>query len=231
VRLSPRLRLGLLVAFLVAGLAVFWIWRPIGEDEPRGVIAGLGWAAPAGFVLLSAALGCLLVPGPILSASAGLLFGPLAGTALGLCSAVLSAVVSLAVGRLAGRDGVRELVGEERFERAEALASRHGTLAVIAQRIAPIPDGPANYAFGAGGITVVQIVVGTLIGSLPRAFAYAALGSAAATLDPILAGAGIAVVVLMGLAFWIYAGREVRRTIRRRHAARLADDRRPTPGE
>jgi uncharacterized membrane protein YdjX (TVP38/TMEM64 family) len=204
----------------VAGLVVFWVWRPIGESELREAIHALGWTAPLGFVAITAALGCLLVPGPILSAAAGLLFGPVLGTALGLASAVLSANISLVVGRVAGRDGARELVGEERFDRAEKAVGRHGTLAVIAQRIAPIPDGPANYAFGAGGVSALQISLGTLIGSLPRAFAYAALGSSVARLDPVLAGAGTAVLVLMAVAFWIYAGRHVRRSIRRRHAAR-----------
>lgn len=208
------------MAFLVAGMVVFWIWRPIGEGELREAVDALGWAAPAGFVIFSAALGCLLVPGPVLSAAAGLLFGPVLGTALGLISAVLSANVSLAVGRRAGREGARDLVGGKRFDRAEAAMGRHGTVAVIAQRIAPIPDGPANYAFGAGGVSALQISVGTLIGSLPRAFAYAALGSSVARLDPVLAGAGTAVLVLMALAFWIYAGRHVRRSIRRRNVPR-----------
>ena len=82
-----------------------------------------------------------------------------------------------------------------------------------------VPDGPSNYAFGAGGVKTWQIAAGTLVGSLPRAFAYAALGTAAGTLDPALAAVGAAVLVLAGLTGTLIAARAAGPEMRRRRAA------------
>ena len=86
--------------------------------------------------------------------------------------------------------------------RDAALATsvrRHGTLAVVAQRLAPVaPDGPFNYAFGVAGVTAWPLVLGTLIGSAPRAFAYTALGGSLGDLRS--PAAIVALVVLVGMA-------------------------------
>src|SRR3954462_6552684 len=50
---------------------------------------GLGPLGPVLFIPLSAGLGCLLVPGPVLAGSAGLLFGTAVGTPVALAATVL----------------------------------------------------------------------------------------------------------------------------------------------
>ena len=156
------------------------------------------------YVVVSALLGAALVPGPLLAAASGLLFGAVAGTFVTIAAATLGAVVSLVVGRGAGRAEVeRRTEDRERAAALVALARRHGTVAVVLQRLAPfIPDAPVSYAFGAIGLSVWQIALGTVIGSAPRAFSYTAIG--ASLDDPgsrlALAGwAGVAVTGLVGL--------------------------------
>ncbi len=147
------------------------------------------------YVVVSAVLGAALVPGPILAATGGLLFGAALGTAVTIAAATLSAVLSLVVGRHAGRAEV-----EPRAARLAELAQRHGTLAVALQRLAPfVPDAPVSYLFGALGLSVWQITLGTLIGTAPRAFAYTSIGASLDDPGSPLAIAGWAVVVITGL--------------------------------
>lgn len=69
------------------------------------------------------------------------------------------------------------------------------------QRLAPVlPDGPFNYAFGVAGVAAWPLVLGTLIGSSPRAFAYTALGDSLDDPASPLAIAAIVVVVVTGAA-------------------------------
>ncbi|MEA2347093.1 MAG: hypothetical protein QOG62_880 [Thermoleophilaceae bacterium] len=221
-RLSARGRLFAGVGFLAVCLVVFGIWRPIGLDELRAAVDGLGWGAPVGYVLLAAVLACLMVPGTLLAIGAGLLFGVPGGTAVALCSSLCSAELALLLGRHIGREGLRE-IGGRWFDRIDALLTRRGAWAVIAQRFIPgLPDGPANYIFGAGGVTMPQMAAGTLVGSLPRAFAYATLGSAAGELDPVLAAIGTGVLILAGLVGAAIAGRAAWPHIQRRRRAAAA---------
>ena len=84
------------------------------------------------------------------------------------------------------------------------MAQRRGLLVVVLQRWIPgIPDAPFSYLFGSLGVSVPAMAVGSLIGSAPRAFAYTALGRAAADGDGRLAvvatvvGVGVSVVGLV----------------------------------
>jgi uncharacterized membrane protein YdjX (TVP38/TMEM64 family) len=164
------------------------------------------------FVAVSAALGAALVPGPLLAATSGLLFGALAGTLVTIAASTLSAVLSLLVGRGAGRAPLQRRVEDREREAAlVALAQRHGALAVALQRLAPfVPDAPVSYLFGALGLSVWQIALGTVIGSAPRAFSYTAIGASLDDPGSRLALAGWAGVALTGLAGLLLARRHLR---------------------
>jgi uncharacterized membrane protein YdjX (TVP38/TMEM64 family) len=186
-------RLAALSVVLVVLFAVFWIVRPISENDVRDAIEPFGWAAAPAFVVVAGLLGVALVPGPLLAGASGLLFGTLSGFVVTLGAAVVSTLLSAAIGaRAARRTGVRDTA-------AAISVRRHPTGSVIVQRLVPLaPDGPFNYAFGAAGITTWPLVLGTLIGSSPRAFAYTALGDSVDDLLSPLAIVAAAIVVLTG---------------------------------
>ncbi len=186
-------RLVALSVVLVALFAVFWIARPISEDDVRDTVAQFGPAAAPAFVVLAGLLGAALVPGPLLAGASGLLFGTLSGFFVTLAAATLSALVACAIGvRVARRSPVRDT----------ALATTvrdHSLASVIIQRLAPVvPDGPFNYAFGVAGVSAWPLALGTLIGSSPRAFAYTALGDSVDDGATPLAIVAIGVVVVTG---------------------------------
>lgn len=197
----PRWRLAFLIVALSAAGLVFTVGGLVDVEQVRDVVEDLGPLAPVAYVVLGALLAAILVPGPVLAGASGLLFGPLVGTVVTLCSAVGTSVIALLLGRAAGRDGARSVLGPARASATEGLLARRGLLAVVAQRLLPgVPDAPASYAFGALGATVTQIVLGTLIGAAPRAFAYTAVGASLDDPTSPLAIAGLVVWVVVAVA-------------------------------
>lgn len=168
--------------------------RVIDVAAVRALIESAGPLAPLAYVVVSAVLGALLVPGPLLAAGSGFLFGPVLGTFVTLGATVGSAVITAAVGRRAGRDSARALLGEPRADRIDRLIDRGGLWAVVGQRFVPgINDALASYTFGAFGVPLWQMAVGAVIGSAPKAFAYTALGSTVGEFSAPLLAAAIAV--------------------------------------
>jgi uncharacterized membrane protein YdjX (TVP38/TMEM64 family) len=187
-------RLALFVAFLLGLFYLFAVARVVDVDDVRRTVAATGPFAPLTYVAISATLGAILVPGPILAAGSGVLFGPLLGTFVTLGSAVGTAVITSLVGRRAGRDSARGLLGAKRADRLDAQIERGGLWAVVGQRFVPgVSDALASYAFGAFGVPVWQMAVGAFIGASPRAFVYTALGASIGNLSGPLAYSAIAV--------------------------------------
>jgi uncharacterized membrane protein YdjX (TVP38/TMEM64 family) len=187
-------RLALFAAFLLGLFYLVAVTRVVNVDDVRAVVAATGPAAPLAFVVVSAVLGAVFVPGPILAATSGVLFGPVLGTLVTLGSAVGTATIAGLLGRRAGRTSARALLGPERADRIDAQIERHGLWAVVGQRFIPgISDALASYTFGAFGVPLWQLAVGSFIGSAPRAFVYTALGASIGNLSAPLAYTAIAV--------------------------------------
>lgn len=197
---GPRVRLATFVAALAAGLVAFSLLDVVDTRDVQDAVDGAGALAPVAFVPVSAVLGCLLVPGPVLAGASGALFGTATGTVVTLCASVSGAVLGLWLARWAGRDAAAEL-GGERLAALRVALERHGLGAVIAQRLAPgVPDAPCTYAFGVLGLRTWQIALGTAIGSAPRAFSYTAIGASLDDPTSATAIAGAVVLLLVSVA-------------------------------
>jgi uncharacterized membrane protein YdjX (TVP38/TMEM64 family) len=215
-------RLAVFAGFLVAMFYLVAVRRVIDVEDVRRTVSGTGSAAPLTYIALSSALGAVFVPGSILAAGSGLLFGPLLGLFVTLGATVGTAIVASLIGRRAGRSSARELLGAARAERIDAMIERRGLWAVVGQRFVPgISDALASYAFGAFGVPLWQMAVGSFIGSVPRAFAYTALGASMANRSSLLAYSAIAVWCATAVVGAFAARRGYRRW--RRHTRREED--------
>jgi len=187
-------RLALLAVFLLGLWYLIGVARILDLDDIRTAVASTGPAAPLVYVVVSAVLGSIFVPGPLLAAGSGLLFGPVLGTFVTLGATVGTATIAGLAGRRAGRDSTRAVLGADRAERIDALIGRGGLWAVVGQKFVPgISDAAASYAFGAFGVPLWQMMIGSFIGSAPRAFVYTALGASVGDLSSPLVYAAIAV--------------------------------------
>lgn len=214
----------LLVVAVAAALVLFTATDLVDAGQLRARVVATGAWAPLVYLLVSAVLGAALVPGPLLAGLSGVLFGPVTGTVVTVASAVLSALVAWAAGRGAGRAGMSDLLGR-RAETVAGLSRRHGTGAVLAQRLAPgIPDAPLSYAFGAFELSARQVALGTVLGSLPRAFSYTAAGAALDHPGSALGIAAVVVYVLTAVAGAEIARRAMRATRRASRAEPVGDE-------
>jgi uncharacterized membrane protein YdjX (TVP38/TMEM64 family) len=212
-------RLAAFTAFLVGLFYLVAVTRIVDVEDVRRTVAATGPAAPLAYVVVSAVLGAVFVPGPILAAGSGMLFGPVLGTFVTLGATVGTAIIASLAGRRAGRDSARALLGTERADRLDAMIDRGGLWAVVGQRFIPgISDALASYAFGAFGVPLWQMAVGAFIGSAPRAFVYTALGASIGDLSAPLAYTAIAVWCVTAIVGAFAARRGYRRW--RDHASR-----------
>ncbi len=188
---SAKARLGAFVALLSVLAVAVLLLAPISENALRDTIRPFGVAAPLAYIVISALLGSLFVPGPILAGGSGLLFGTTTGFLVTLTATLVSSTIAVLAARVVGREGV-EALESPRVKVIERLLQRYGVGAVIVQRLLPgVPDAPCSYLFGLAGLRVWQVALGTLIGAAPRAFSYTAIGDGL--------GAGSRTIAIIGL--------------------------------
>jgi uncharacterized membrane protein YdjX (TVP38/TMEM64 family) len=210
-------RLALFAGFLLGLFYLVAVTRVVDVEDVRRTVAARGPAAPLIYIVLAAVLAAVFVPGPILAAGSGVLFGPVLGVFVTLGATVGTATITSLIGRRAGRDSARALLGSQRADRLDRLIERRGLWAVVGQRFIPgVSDALASYAFGAFGVPLWQMAVGAFIGSAPRAFVYTALGASIGDLSSPLAYSAIVVWCVTAIigAFATHRGW---RTWRERH--------------
>lgn len=178
-------------------------------DTIRGLVESAGWIGPVAYVAAYAVLTVALVPGAVLTAAGGLLFGVALGSALSVVGATLGAVVAFAVARTVGRTAVDRLVSG-RVATVDRWIGERGLLAVLTLRLVPlVPFSVANYAAGVTAVRTRDYLIGTAVGIIPGTVAYTVLGARATDpTDPVFLVAIATLVVLgVGGALWLRRAR------------------------
>ena len=134
------------------------------------------------------------LPGPLLYAPAGAIFGGLIGGTLSLIGNVTGAGIACWLGHTLGESWVaRHTTGKQAARIRDRVLAR-GPWVIFLLRINPLTSSDlVSYVAGAMGVPVRHVVLGTLAGMAPLCFAQAYL---AASLFEILPGGPIIVVVL-----------------------------------
>lgn len=171
----------LLLAVLGLGLMVLvarrWAGPYLSGDAVKGLVAQAGLWAPAAFVLLYTVRPLLFMPASVLTVTAGLVWGPMLGTAYTAAGATAGAWVAFFLARRLGREFVaRRLRG--RFAIIDRLAAEQGLSVILSLRLVPLfPFDAVSYAAGLTGVRTGPFVLATLVGALPGTLAYAYLGA------------------------------------------------------
>lgn len=168
---SASLRLAALVVSFVVGSTALHLSGWSGPQRLQTLVESAGWA----------------------------LFGWWWGAVLAWAGALLGAYGGFVLGRRLGRPAVDRLL-RGRLEQADQVLARHGLVAVLAVRLVPLfPFTPLNYASGLLGVRLRDYVLGTAVGIVPGALAYAAVGASGADPRGIVAGVGgLLVLTLLG---------------------------------
>ncbi|HET7046625.1 MAG TPA: VTT domain-containing protein [Solirubrobacteraceae bacterium] len=211
-RYIRRLRLAGLVVTVVGGFAAAAVLLPHSPGGLRGLLAGVGPAAPlialAGWVLLTPAM----FPGAVLAAAGGLAFGAVAGSVLAFSGAVTGGLAAFALARTAARRPAQRFVQRRhRLARIEPVLEQHGFASVLAARLMPgVPVTGLHYAAGISPVTARSFAGAIAIGALLRTVPYAILGQglSSGSITTILIAAGT--VVLGGVTAGMLV-RQIRR--------------------
>jgi uncharacterized membrane protein YdjX (TVP38/TMEM64 family) len=144
------------------------------------------WAWAVGIGLIWADL-VLPVPQAAVIAALGVLYGTLLGGVLGSFGLITSGLLGYALMRTSARRYVQRFVGPRSLHRMEGLFDQRGTWAIVFTRSLPysVPEAMVFLA-GLAGMPMHKFVAALTIGSVPTAFAFAAIGAGWAD-QPVLA--------------------------------------------
>lgn len=196
----PLTRLGALGALVVVAALVALTVEEPSLPALRALVAELGIAAPALFVVAYALGTAVVLPASPFTVLAGVLFGPVVGVAAALAGATGSAVLGFLLGRWLGRGAVERLTGP-RVQALDRLLARRGTTAVLLVRLVPVlPLNVVNLACGITGLRLGPYTVGTVVGIVPSVVALVVLGGTAGapTSAPFLLAASTLIALTVG---------------------------------
>lgn len=201
-RRTAVLRLLALVAVFVAVAVALQLSGWDGPEQLRSAVEDAGAWGPVLYVVGYAVLVLVPTPASVLTILGGALFGLVEGVLLAWVGAVLGALGGFAVGRRLGRSAVDRLLGG-RLAQADRVLADHGLPAVLAVRLVPVfPFTPLNYAAGLVGVRFRHYVVGSALGMLPGATAYAAVGASGANPLGIVVAVGALVLLVVVGGWW-----------------------------
>lgn len=197
---SPRVLLTAALAILLLGGA--WLSGALGKVstslkntlvECLQYIQALdpGLAALT-FVGLYIAATVFFFPGLLITMAAGLLFGPLKGTALVSLGSLTGASLAFLIGRYLARDWVsKKAKSSPRFRAIDEAIGKEGAKVVFLLRLSPIfPYNLLNYALGLTRVKFGSYLLASWIGMLPGTLLYVYLGSLAGNIASLATGTG-----------------------------------------
>jgi uncharacterized membrane protein YdjX (TVP38/TMEM64 family) len=154
---------------------------PVGAlvNALQGWLDGLGLAGRFAFPAIYVLATLLFVPGSLLTAAAGALFGLSWGTAVVSVASTLAAALAFLIARHLARQTVaRRAEANPRFRAIDRAIEQGGWRIIALLRLSPaVPFSLANYAFGLTGIPFWPYLAASWLAMLPGTFLYVYLGN------------------------------------------------------
>ncbi len=165
---------------LFATAQVFGLGEKLGEL--REWIDGLGKLGPLAFIALYIIATVAAIPGSVITAAAGALFGPVLGTICVSVASTAGAALSFLIARYFARESTeRWLSKSEKFSKLDELTEKHGAIIVAITRLVPIfPFNLLNYGFGLTKVKFGTYVLWSWLCMLPATILFV-VGAAAFT--------------------------------------------------
>jgi uncharacterized membrane protein YdjX (TVP38/TMEM64 family) len=166
-----------------------WSRIPTPEDANNAVLSlrnSGSWAWALGVGLIWADL-VLPIPQTAVIAALGIIYGSVLGGLLGSLGLITSGLAGYLLMLTSARRLVQLVVGRQSLRKMESLFGRGGAWAIVVTRSLPysVPEAMVFLA-GLGRMPMRKFITALTIGSVPTAFAFAAIGAGWAD-QPILA--------------------------------------------
>ncbi len=171
-----------LVSFFIFALSLVALARAIPVQELLdGMQRWLDGVGPAGVIVFAAVYvlaALLFVPGSVLTAAAGALFGLAGGTAVVSVASTLAAAIAFLVARYLARGAVeKKAATHPRFRAIDRAIGQGGWRVIALLRMSPaVPFSLGNYLFGLTPVRFWPYVAASWLAMLPGTFLYVYLG-------------------------------------------------------
>jgi len=148
---------------------------------------GISWLV---FMLVYILATVLILPGSLLTLSAGFLFGLKLGFVIVSAASVIGACCAFLLGRYFARDWVSEKIsGNAKFSALDNAVRDKGFVIVLLTRLSPVfPFSLLNYALGSTAVRFPNYALASWIGMMPGTLLYVWFGSAAQDLTEVFSG-------------------------------------------
>ena len=171
---------------VLAGLALLILAVVILLPVHEWVVIGTKWTdshrtlAWVVYIAAYTAATILIIPGTILTVTAGFLFGVPIGVALVSVGSLSGASCAFLIGRFLARDWAKNRMRNFQKFKVLDIATRHkGFIIVLLTRLSPLfPFNLLNYAFGLTAVRFRDYVLASWIGMTPAIILYVSIGSA-----------------------------------------------------
>ena len=146
------------------------------------------------------------IPGTLLYAPAGALFGGLLGGTLSLIGNTLGAAIACGVGSALGEGALARRMDGTKLAAYRTAIQERGIWVVLLLRINPLTSSDlVSYMAGAVGVPIWRVALGTFIGMAPLCYAQSYLAEQIFDVLPgavyVLVGAGI--LYVLALIIWL----------------------------
>ncbi len=182
-------RLALVLALLALALSIFLV-RPdwlagLGRAfsaasiaEVAAYLRGFGAWTPAISILLMVTQSVIApLPGSLVAAANGVVFGIWWGTLLSWTGGMLGGSINFWLARRLGRGAVARLAGGARLDQADQLSATDGFWLVLVARLIPLISFDfISYLAGLSRMRYTHFLLATAVGMLPGTWAWTALG-------------------------------------------------------
>jgi uncharacterized membrane protein YdjX (TVP38/TMEM64 family) len=135
------------------------------------------WAWALGIALIWADL-VLPIPQTVVITALGIIYGTALGGLVGSVGLITSGLLGYVLMRTSARRVVKRVVGRHALDTMEGLFERAGAWAIVLTRSLPysIPEAMVFLA-GLAGMPMGRFAAALAVGSMPTAFAFAAIGA------------------------------------------------------
>ena len=180
-------------------------------DALRAALNRWGRLAPAVYVA-AVVIEVLVapIPGTLLYAPAGALFGGFLGGTLSLIGNTLGAAIACGVGSALGEGALLRRIEGTKLAAYRTAIQQRGLWVVLLLRINPLTSSDlVSYMAGAVGVPIWRVALGTFIGMAPLCYAQSYLAEQIFEILPgavyVLVAAGI--IYVLALVIWLTRGK------------------------
>lgn len=202
---SPRARRRFLIHLLLGSILLIggvvllrqYMTFLFDAEAVRAFVRGFGLWAPVVLIVLQALQVVVApIPGQVLAAVAGFLFGPWEGTLYNMIGITIGSTIAFWLSRRFGRAYVERMIHDDALSTFDAFVDRHGLLSLFILFLLPgLPDDALCFIGGLTPIPLWKLVLIAIVGRAPAFFLVNVFGHLVASGDAYEAMVLLALIV------------------------------------